>query len=449
MPGGIWTSQNKVRPGAYINFEGEPVATIGIGERGIAAITMPLSWGGEDTIINVLSTDLLYGDSLKKVGLKYEDAAALPLRLALANCALLKVFNSNTGGVTASATIAVSSGTGDGLVVTAKHPGTFGNKIAILINVNNDIATVETYADGFFVDRQKVPANHIEDLVANDFVSFDGDGTLVTTESTLLTNGTNGGTLPSLYSTFFGKIRNELWNTVAITSTTASDLTLASTFIKDLRESEGKYVQAVVANSSDADYEGVINVVNGVLLNDGTSVSAAQFTAWVAGATAGAYLTESLTGKVVTGATSIVGQLSNTDIINALNEGKFVLAMNQDGSIRVEKDINSLHTFVATKGYEFSKNRIIRELDEIAASIKNVWERTYMGKVSNNDTGRTMFKSSIIDYMTSLQNVGAIQGFNPESVQVEQGDNVDAVVAYLAVKPVDAMEFLYMTITVS
>lgn len=447
MPGGKWTSQNKQRPGAYVNFEGEPTTTIGIGERGIAAIAMPLSWGGEGTLIPVLSTDLLYGDSLKKVGLMYEDTGALLLKLALANCALLKVFNTNTGGTEATKTIATTGG--DGLVVTAKYPGTFGNKIAVKITVSSGMATVETYADNWFVDRQVVAANSISSLKANDFVTFEGDGTLVTTNSTLLVGGTDGTTVSNLYQTFFGLLRNEIWNTVAITSTTQADLTLAQTFIQDLRDNEGKYVQAVVANSSDADYEGIINNISGVKLDDGTQVSASQFTAWVAGATAGAYLTESLTGKVVTGAASIINQLSNQEIIDALNVGKFLLAVNQDGSIRVEKDINSLHTFTATKGYEFSKNRVIRELDEIGASIKNVWERTYMGKVSNNETGRLMFKSSIINYMSSLQDTGAIQDFNPESVVVQQGDNVDAVVAYLAVKPVDSMEFLYMTVTIS
>ena len=446
MPGGKWTSQNKVRPGAYINFEGEPVTTIGIGERGIAAITMPLSWGGEGTLIGVTAADLVYGDSLKKVGLKYEDSGALLLRLALANCALLKIFNSNTGGVKATKTITTTGG--NGFVITAKHPGTFGNKIAVKITVSSGNAIVETYADGYFVDRQIIPANNISKLVSNDFVDFSGDGTLSTTDSTLLVGGTDGSPVSNLYSTFFGLLRNEIWNTVAITSTTATDLTLAATFIQDLRDNEGKYVQAVIANGT-ADYEGVINNVCGVRLDDGTSVSAAQFTAWVAGATAGASLTESLTGKVVTGASAIVSQLSNQEIIDALNAGKFVLALNQDGSIRVEKDINSLHTFTATKGYEFSKNRIVRELDEIASSIKNVWERIYMGKVSNNETGRNLFKSSIISYMSDLQNAGAIQDFNPESVIVEQGDNIDAVVAYLAVKPVDSMEFLYMTVTIS
>ena len=362
------------------------------------------------------------------------------MKLALSNCAILKVYNSIAGGNAATATIATTGG--DGLVVTAKHNGTFGNTITINISVTGNTATVETYANGYFADRQQVATNAIDSLKENDFVTFAGDGTLTATATSVpLTGGTNGAAAANLYTNFFNVLRNEIWNTVAITSTADADKELAVAYIQDLRENEGRYVQAVIADGT-VNYEGIINVVNGVNLFDGTTVTAAQFTAWVAGATAGAYLTDSLTGKVVENAASIVGQLTNTQIIEALN---------QDGSVRVEKDINSLHGsgFTATKGYIFSKNRVIRELDEIGSSIKNIWETTYLGKVSNNETGRMLFKSSIITYLDTLQNAGAITEFDPDTVTVMQGDNVDAVLATIAVKPVDAMEFLYMTVTIS
>ena len=448
MPGGIWTSQNKVRPGAYINFEGEPSTRINIGERGVAALTMPLSWGETGNIITLNAEELATGDSLKKIGLVYGDADALLLRLALSNCKQVKLFNSKATGTQASATIE-TTGTSTSLTVTAKYGGTFGNKIAILIKVTDGNAVVETYANGYFVDRQVVPADSITSLKANDFVTFSGTGTLKTTASTLLTGGANGNDVSNLYTTFFNKLKDIKWNTVAVTSTTGTDLTLAATFIQQMRENEGKYVQAVVANAGSADYEGIINVANGIVLEDGTNITAAQFTAWVAGATAGSYITDSLTGKVVEGAVSIVGNMTNDEIIAALQAGKFVLGINQNGTIRVEKDINSLHTFTPTKGYTFSKNRVIRELDEIGSSIKDIWETTYLGKVTNNEAGRMLFKSSIIDYLTSLQNTGAIDEFDTENVTVERGDDVDAVVAYMSIKPMDSMEFLYMTVTIS
>ena len=45
MAGGIWLAQNKVRPGAYINFKAVPKSKMTVGDRGIVAMGLPLSWG--------------------------------------------------------------------------------------------------------------------------------------------------------------------------------------------------------------------------------------------------------------------------------------------------------------------------------------------------------------------------------------------------------------------
>ena len=56
-----------------------------------------------------------------------------------------------------------------------------------------------------------------------------------------------------------------------------------------MRDDEGVKCQAVLANHV-ADSEGIINVVQGIVMTDGTVLTAAETTAWVAGATAGPVL---------------------------------------------------------------------------------------------------------------------------------------------------------------
>lgn len=497
MAGGIWSSQNKFRPGAYINFENESATKISIGERGIATMPVSLDWGGENSIIEITSNDLLTGRSLAKVGLIYTDADAMLINLALQNCKLLKLYNTNTSGTKASARVGYTeayeltsdtsivegktyytrtgSGTSEspyeytpvetpdvediatyyekvlsgGVQVTAKHPGIFGNKIAIVIKQITGGYIIDTYANGYAVDSQEI--SDATKLVDNDFVEFtEATGSLVETTSALLSGGTNGEASSDL-SNYFSLLLSTMWNTMAVPS---NDITIQQAvidYIKDIRDNEGKYVQAVLPNInvSVADYEGIINSVNGVVLEDGTTVTPTNFVAWVAGATAGVANNESLTGKVVSGAISISNNLSNNEIIDGLQNGKFILSRNQNGSIKVEKDINSLHTLTDDKNYIFTKNRIIRELDEIGSNIENIWETTYLGKISNNEDGRTLFKSSIIDYLSSLQVTGAISEFDSESVIVEPGEDVDSVIASISVKPVDSMELLYMTVKIS
>lgn len=442
MAGGTFSSMNKVRPGAYINIATEKDAILNIGERGITTMAMALNWGSVGELIEITADEFLGGGTLAKIGLMNTDSSILPLKLAFENCSKVLLYNTSGTGTKASKTLE------DGLVITAKYQGTFGNKIAILIKESDELFTVETYADGYFVDSQTVSG--IADLVSNDFVDFSGEGSLAVTESTLLTGGTTGAEVSSAtyLPLYFNLLKAKRFNTLAILTTTATDITSAMAFAREMIEVEGKYIQVVVANATNADYEAVINVVNGIVTNEGVNIPANIFTAWVAGATAGADLTESLTGRIISNAESIINPLNNTAIETGLKNGKFILSLNQNGTIKVEKDINSLHTFTEDKSYLFSKNRIIREIYGIAVGIQDIWELTYIGKVSNNDAGRMLFKSSIINYLTSLQNDGAIEDFDKDFVIVEKGNDVDSVIASIAIKPVDSMEFLYMTINV-
>ena len=368
------------------------------------------------------------------------EKAKLP-KLALQNAEILKIFRLNKSGVKATASLLEGA-----LTVTAKYSGVFGNKIAIVISAFDEQSTqlnVQTYADGYLVDSQV--ATRIEDLKGNAFVDFSGEGDLAATTSTLLAGGTNGSA--ATYDDYFEVLMLSKWNTMAVPTSEGTIKDNVIAFIRKMRENEGKYVQAVIANHGGADYEGIINNINGVVVDDVT-ISPEEFTAWVAGATAGAEISESLTGRVVTNATSIIDLKTNDEIVEGLKNGHFLLSLNQDGSVKVEKDINSLHTF-GEKSYIFSKNRVIRELDEIGSGIESIWETTYLGKVSNNDNGRTLFKSSIIDFLTELRNRGAIDEFDIDNIAVDAGEDIDAVVATLAVKPLDSMEFLYMTVNIN
>lgn len=441
MAGGMFFSQNKVRPGAYINFKKADTELNLNSSRGIVAVALDLHWGAEDTLINVTGSDLLGGQSLAKLGFMASDTEAKILNLILSNATLAKVYRMNKGGQKATIT------TGN-LTATAKYSGTFGNKVAILITQDDTVFEVNTYADGYLADTQRVTT--IADLESNDFVDFSGTGALeAISTSILLTGGTDGTVAASTaYTDFFNLLRMAKWQVVAICNNAETVNPLITNFIKSMRDDEGKYVQAVVANYASANYEGVINNVNGAVIN-GVTVSALEFTAYVAGITASADATQSNTGKIIEGATQIVGQLTNDAIIAGLKTGKFILSTNQDGAIKVEQDINSLHNYTDDLDYNFTKNRVIRVLDEIGTSIETIWENTFLGKVSNNDDGRDLFKSSIISYLQDLQTKGAIQEFNGSGdVTVEAGDTIDSVVATIRVKPVDSMEFLYLTVNV-
>lgn len=441
MAGGTWLSQNKKRPGAYINFKSVPRSTMTVGDRGIVAIGLPLKWGKEGELIEVLSSSLLDGSSKKLIGFDAFNSDSKLLAGALSYAYKALVYRMDVGGSKATATIG-------NLTITAKYNGTFGNSILVTIKaLENGLFEVITYINGETVNIQRVAT--ISELENNDFVDFSGDGELEENAGTSLSNGTNGTyNETTAYPLMFKSLKMAHWQTFACNSSDISIKSNVCDFINQLRNNEGKYVQGVVADYDGADSEGIINSISGCVIDE-VEYSKEEFTAIVAGMTAGANFNQSNTAKKINGATKIINELDDAEIKKALENGKFLLSTSAKGEVKVEQDINSLHTFTKEKDYNFSKNRVVRTLDEIGTTTKLTWEDTYMGKVDNNPTGRGLFKGDLISYGNELQRLSGIQEFNgADDVIVSQGNDLDSIVVDWGVKPVDSMEKLYMTVDV-
>ena len=445
MAGGTWLSQNKVRAGAYINFKAVPKSSMTVGDRGIVAIPLSMNWGATGKLIEVLSSDLLDGNSKKLVGFTAFDSESKLLAGALSYCYKALVYRMDAGGVKASATVGV-------ITATAKYFGTLGNNLTLVISEDEstNLWTVITYLSGSQVDKQVIA--QASELESNDYIDFTlvSGETLEETTGTSLTGGTNGSvTENTAYPAFLNLLGMAKWQTMCCFSSSATIQASIQTFIQNMRDNEGRYVQGVVADYDGADFEGIINSINGAVIDDVT-FSKYDFVAIVAGMTAGANFNESNTARKIKGASAIVGELTDSQIKIALSAGKFLLSTSSSGAIKVEQDINSLHTYTADKNYNFSKNRVLRTLDEIGTTTKVTWEDTYMGKVDNTDTGRGLFKSDIVQYGNELQRLGGIQEFaGADDVSVAQGNDLDSVVVDWYVKPVDSMEKLYMTVNVN
>lgn len=441
MAGGTFLSQNKVRPGAYINFKGVSQSLSSLGSRGIMTMPVPMSWGPQ--IVELLSTDLVDGKSLEKIGYSASDEEAQIYREALKNAYKAIIFRLDQGGVKAKVTIAP-------LTATAKYAGVVGNEISVGIVANGAKFDVITYFRGAVKDIQTVST--VAELEDNAWVDFSGSGAVVANAGTALTTGTNGTVSDATYATYLNAIKSYKWNTMAIPQDADAVHASVISFIRNQRQVLGKKVQAVLFDA-DADYEGIISVVQGYATNSEV-ISPASFAAYAAGLTAGAGVAQSNTYHVIPGATSIVYPAGVTpygeeEIIAALKAGKFVLSTRQDGAVVVEQDINTLHTFTQDRGYAFSKNRVIRVLDEIANRVSGIFENGYIGKVTNDDDGRNIFKSDLIQYFTDLAAVNAIREFDSSTdIEILPGNAIDSVVVNVAVQPLDSMEKLYMTVMV-
>lgn len=448
--GGTFLVQNKVRPGAYINFVAVPQSLMNVSDRGIATMALPMSWGPQGEIIDILSSDLTDGSSLAKIGYSSTDVESLLFRICLQNCYRLKAWRLDTGGTKATATI----GTGEtALKPTAKYAGICGNDIKIVVVKDDDSGstyTVETLYKGIRKDIQSklTSPTLLED---NDWVDWNVTQQTVftATAATSLAGGENGTVTESTaYTDYWAKMKTETWNTMGLLSEDATVKTAFCEYIKDLRENEGVKVQGCVYDKATYDYEGIISSDQGYK-TEVEEISEVNFVAWVTGATAGAEINESNTHKTVQDAVEIIGELTNTEIIDALQNGKFVISKLRSGTIVVEKDINTLHTFTTDRSYDFSKNRVIRVLDEMGNTVMNTWDENYCGKLDNDADGRNVYKADLVSYGNTLQGIHAITNFlGADDIEVLMGNDVDSVVVNWPVQPVDSMEKLYMTFTV-
>ena len=148
--------------------------------------------------------------------------------------------------------------------------------------------------------------------VANDWVTFQSSGALVALAVTSLTGGANGTVASENYTAYLTAVKGKDWQVMALPTDDDDIFPNVKAYIRDLRENDGKKVQAVLYDYA-ADYEGIITVKQGYQ-RDGVTVSPTNFVAWVAGVSAGAEMAESNTYRVVDDAEEIIGAMTNQEL---------------------------------------------------------------------------------------------------------------------------------------
>lgn len=442
MGGGTFTVQNKVIPGTYINFISTKSAS-STGERGIVALPLELNWGQENAIFRVEASEF-NRTALSVFGYDPTAGELLLVREALKRARTLLCYRVNSGGTKATKTIG-------GLPVTAKYGGTRGNDLKIAIVTNVDVSSnvdVITYLGTMQVDSQTVAATGgAANLKANGYVTFGTAAVLTATAATALENGTNGTTSGEAYSAFLTAAEVETFNVIAYPGTESTIKDLFVAYVKRLRDDDGKKIVGVLYQKA-ADHCGIINVKNGVVLSDGTTLTGDQAVAWVAGASAAAQINESLTNNAYEDAVDVDIKYTKSQYEAAIRAGEFVFYAD-NGKARVLTDINSLTTFGDGVSEDWTSNRVVRVMDTWANDVARIWGESYIGTMTNNDTGRQLFKADLVSLGNQYQSLEAISNFASEDIEVSQGAGKRDVVVNCALQPNDSMEKLYMTVQVN
>lgn len=430
LGGGNFLTQNKVIPGAYINFVSAAKASATLGDRGVAAIGIELDWGVDGEIFKVENGDFT-SDSLKIFGYDYTHAKMKGLRDLFKNIKY-GYFYKLTTGEKATNTYA-----------TAKYKGTRGNQLKIAISTNVDTPSkfdVKTLLDDVVKDIQIVTTS--AELVANDWVTWK-TFSIAATAGTVLTGGTSVVPTGTEHQTFLDKLEAYSFNTLGCLAVDSTTIGVYENWTKRMRDQIGAKFQ-LVAYRKASDYEGVIPVENTVL-DSGEIASFLVY--WTTGAEAGCPINESLTNRKYDGEATVDVNYKQSVLEANIKAGKFMFHKVND-EVRVLTDINSFVSFTSTKGEDFASNQTIRVLDQIANDIAVLFNTKYLGKVPNDAIGRTSFWNDVVKHHQELQTLRAIENFVAEDVGIDKGNDKKSVEVSDGVYVTNAMEKLYMTVKV-
>lgn len=441
MAGGTFKlSSPKVRPGTYVNIKNGKQPTASNAPSGIAIIPLiGYDWGPRGEIIHLTNESpdaakVKFGRSI------YDDNECMVmLQLMFLNATEVYVYIAG-GGEKAKGTITLKSGTGN---VTAKYPGTLGNKLKIVSVANPEGGfDVSVVLDGSEIELIE-GATKAADL-KSDYVDFTGDGDLVAFASASLSGGTDETSkVNASVATFLDMAEKIKFNYMALPTSEASLITAAVTKIKYIRNSIGWKCGLVVADSA-ADYENIYNLTN-ALEYAGEELTIPQSTAWLAGALAAAGYTTSLTYTTVTGATGVVGAKTNEESIQAIKKGETFFTISESGDVILEYDVNSKVTFTQDDPTDILKGRPCRVYDSFANDLLLTF---VPGRFNNDATGWTVMEGLGRAILKAYQNDGAIQNVDEENdFVVDRGASVgDSVYITCGIQPVDSAEKYYFTV---
>lgn len=430
LGGGSFTNYNKIMPGAYINFVSGTNASGSVGDRGICAAAMELSWGIEGEFFTVSAEEFMK-DCMKLFGYGATSSEINHLKDLFMNASVVHVYRLGEG-------VKAKNAYGEAL-----YAGKCGNSVAVKVSENIDDDTyfdVTTYFRSRKMDVQKVKS--ATELRDNDFVRWDTTATLTAAGAVPMTGGSDAVVKGADYQAFLDKAETVRFNTMVVATTDASVNNLVAAYTKRMREERGIKFQSVLYKC-EADDIGVINVDTAAV---GNKIPEASLVWFVAGAAAGCEINKSLTNMVYNGNFTPLKTYTQSQLEEGIEKGKFMFHV-VDGEVRVLMDINSLVNTTSDTGDAFKDNQTVRIVDQIAYDDAKLFTKKYLGVMPNDEAGRLSLWNDIVEHRKSLERMRAIEGFRDEDVIVERGNSKTSVVITSKICPVNSMAQLYITTT--
>lgn len=425
LGGGIYLTQNKILPGAYINFVSKAVPAANLTDRGVAAFGFDFDWGQENTVYEVYESDLIK-NSLEIFGYDYASEKMAGIKDIFKNASKLYAYRLNGGGSKAANEFC-----------TAKYSGVRGNDMRVVIT--NSLDTPSNYDVSLYLDTQCVFTQTVASAAAlteNPWVDWKTEAALTVNAGAPLTGGTNANSNATNHQKFIDKLEAcPDINAVGYAGSDSAIKALYAAWVKYMRDDVGVKLQAVLFGYA-ADHEAVVNVKN-----------SANLVYWATGVIAGTAVNASATNKRYDGNYVVNADYTQAQLEGCIKSGEWVLHK-VGNEIHVLRDINSLTTATVDKGEIFKDNQTVRIIDQIAMATASIFNSKYLGHVPNDADGRLSLWGDLCKIHQELQGIRALENFKNEDITVERGDDKHSVLVNEAITVINTMEKLYMSVIV-
>ena len=447
---GTWVSQNKVRPGVYINYVFSEAELVNYASNGVLALnyTLPLNPEG---VVEITSADIK-NKGLQKYGIMAGTDAYKYITTLLKYSSKLVLYSPKMSNCS-NAKLTVK----DEFNATAKYPGVEGNKLAVeVIGTAGEKQTFNTYYNNELVAIQTLDAETMTVVGVNDYVDIEIVGDTVTaTVPTLLTGGVDGTIDKNqLSSAYLDVLKTKEVEVIAINLNEADyDFSIFEDFVNEYNANHVQKVVVVYPKTDNAsaskNSEFVIAIAaQTATLQNGLAMDAGMIAGYIGAKEAGADYTKDLTFDLCDDIASI-SELGNDEIEENIKRGIMNLSYRSDRSVVIEDDINSLVLLSENQSSALKSNDTLRLLNDLSYRIVSYGENVVIGKKKVTETTLNVVKAFVIGIMNQYAEEQVIINFDSnKDVQVVFGEQPDGILCTIAIQKTNSAKKLYFSIGV-
>lgn len=435
MATGTWNEKNRPTiPGWYNRFKNKAEERIGTGIHGILAMPVKANWGPVKVVTSIIVNSTAE-KKLKETFGEDENYTAYRLgKLALLGQPKELLLYRLTDGseLVASLTLKNSETTPtDAIKLQTKYPSTRSFNVTIRTNIADesriDFLLFEGTKQLFSMSALSATIDEmviaINANIENEYIvaskATGATGTLGNVVNQALTGGNDGTTAITnehylnVMSTFEGYgmdgfVLDGITDQSLQTSVKAwiiKNKEDGNNIISFFGGVSNETIEQANSKSKEFNHEDIVNVF-GHGFYEGNEYSQSEIAVYIAALATGTGLKDSIC-NAVTIFDDVQPRLSKSEIETALLAGTLVLAKDADEVIAVD-DVNTFKNYTDEKGEVFGTIRVIKFMNAVDGDT-SLKRKDYVGKIVNDDTGRTLIICALKQYFETLFNTGVIK----------------------------------------